>query len=253
MGGLMEGGGLGVRLLGGIPEGRPAGRVFGARAMSDGAPAKAEAGGKADGGEWWSNGGDPEVAEVERMWHERRFVEARGKMAALMPPHPLAKARIRRRMNARKRGEKPAPHHLKEKDEHAAEYHARISDATAVLHAARFLKALPPHLAGSPDHTDRLLAEAPRNSALNKFAVEARAPSFASAMALFQRTRNTGLVATNEWEHLTRVAELATWLHVRRQVDKEFYEKNVHGKVDADVFKALMPSHYGPEELKAVS
>merc|ERR1712224_198603 len=37
------------------------------------------------------------------------------------------------------------------------------------------------------------------------------------------------------------------------KVDKEFYEKNVHGKVDADVFKALMPSHYGPEELKAVS
>merc|ERR1719487_179087 len=36
-------------------------------------------------------------------------------------------------------------------------------------------------------------------------------------------------------------------------VDKEFYEKNVHGKVDAVVFKALMPSHYGPEELKAVS
>merc|ERR1719446_1606112 len=36
-------------------------------------------------------------------------------------------------------------------------------------------------------------------------------------------------------------------------VDKEFYEKNVHGKVDADVFKALMPSHYGPEDLKAVS
>merc|ERR1711937_703212 len=36
-------------------------------------------------------------------------------------------------------------------------------------------------------------------------------------------------------------------------VDKEFYEENVHGKVDADVFKALMPSHYGPEELKAVS
>merc|ERR1719352_1773656 len=37
------------------------------------------------------------------------------------------------------------------------------------------------------------------------------------------------------------------------KVDKEFYEKNVHGKVDADVFKALMPSNYGPEELKAVS
>merc|ERR1712149_130684 len=37
------------------------------------------------------------------------------------------------------------------------------------------------------------------------------------------------------------------------KVDKEFYEKNVHGKVDADVFKALMPSHYGPEDLKAVS
>merc|ERR1719161_2072954 len=37
------------------------------------------------------------------------------------------------------------------------------------------------------------------------------------------------------------------------KVDKEFYEKNVHGKVDADVFKALMLSHYGPEELKAVS
>merc|ERR1711937_527906 len=36
-------------------------------------------------------------------------------------------------------------------------------------------------------------------------------------------------------------------------VDKEFYEKNVHGKVDADVFKALMPSHYGPEDPKAVS
>merc|ERR1719301_187867 len=36
-------------------------------------------------------------------------------------------------------------------------------------------------------------------------------------------------------------------------VDQEFYIKNVHGKVDADVFKALMPSHYGPEELKAVS
>merc|ERR1712100_724270 len=36
-------------------------------------------------------------------------------------------------------------------------------------------------------------------------------------------------------------------------VDKEFYEKNVHGKVDADVFKSLMPAHYGPEELKAVS
>merc|ERR1712193_272996 len=37
------------------------------------------------------------------------------------------------------------------------------------------------------------------------------------------------------------------------KVDQEFYIKNVHGKVDADVFKALMPSHYGPEELKAVS
>merc|ERR1719313_2924773 len=37
------------------------------------------------------------------------------------------------------------------------------------------------------------------------------------------------------------------------KVDKEFYEKNVHGKVDADVFKALMPSNYGPNELKAVS
>merc|ERR1712193_598892 len=37
------------------------------------------------------------------------------------------------------------------------------------------------------------------------------------------------------------------------KVDKEFYEKNVHGKVDADVFKALCPSHYGPEDLKAVS
>jgi HAD superfamily hydrolase (TIGR01509 family) len=37
------------------------------------------------------------------------------------------------------------------------------------------------------------------------------------------------------------------------KVDKEFYIKNVHGKVDADVFKALMPSDYGPEELKAVS
>merc|ERR1719313_2750987 len=37
------------------------------------------------------------------------------------------------------------------------------------------------------------------------------------------------------------------------KVDKPFYEKNVHGKVDADVFQALMPSHYGPEELKAVS
>merc|ERR1711937_376814 len=37
------------------------------------------------------------------------------------------------------------------------------------------------------------------------------------------------------------------------QVDKEFYLKNVHGKVDKDVFKALMPAHYGPEELKAVS
>merc|ERR1719498_1217660 len=36
-------------------------------------------------------------------------------------------------------------------------------------------------------------------------------------------------------------------------VDQEFYIKNVHGKVDADVFKALMPSDYGPEELKAVS
>merc|ERR1719388_23906 len=37
------------------------------------------------------------------------------------------------------------------------------------------------------------------------------------------------------------------------KVDKEFYLKNVHGKVDKDVFKALMPAHYGPEELKAVS
>merc|ERR1719388_45348 len=37
------------------------------------------------------------------------------------------------------------------------------------------------------------------------------------------------------------------------KVDKEFYEKNVHGKVDKDVFKALCPSHYGPEDLKAVS
>merc|ERR1719172_556562 len=37
------------------------------------------------------------------------------------------------------------------------------------------------------------------------------------------------------------------------KVDQEFYIKNVHGKVDADVFKALMPSDYGPEELKAVS
>jgi beta-phosphoglucomutase-like phosphatase (HAD superfamily) len=37
------------------------------------------------------------------------------------------------------------------------------------------------------------------------------------------------------------------------KVDQEFYVKNVHGKVDADVFKALMPSHYGPKELKAVS
>merc|ERR1719247_2211426 len=37
------------------------------------------------------------------------------------------------------------------------------------------------------------------------------------------------------------------------KVDKEFYIKKVHGKVDADVFKALMPSNYGPEELKAVS
>jgi len=36
-------------------------------------------------------------------------------------------------------------------------------------------------------------------------------------------------------------------------VDQDFYIKNVHGKVDADVFKALMPSDYGPEELKAVS
>lgn len=37
------------------------------------------------------------------------------------------------------------------------------------------------------------------------------------------------------------------------EVDQPFYMKNVHGKVDADVFKALMPSDYGPEELKAVS
>jgi HAD superfamily hydrolase (TIGR01509 family) len=37
------------------------------------------------------------------------------------------------------------------------------------------------------------------------------------------------------------------------KVDQEFYIKNVHGKVDADVFKALMPKDYGPEELKAVS
>merc|ERR1711977_603863 len=37
------------------------------------------------------------------------------------------------------------------------------------------------------------------------------------------------------------------------EVDQPFYIKNVHGKVDADVFKALMPSDYGPEELKAVS
>merc|ERR1711985_3233 len=37
------------------------------------------------------------------------------------------------------------------------------------------------------------------------------------------------------------------------KVDKEFYLKNVHGKVDKDVFKALMPAHYGPEEFKAVS
>merc|ERR1719161_2142658 len=37
------------------------------------------------------------------------------------------------------------------------------------------------------------------------------------------------------------------------KVDQEFYLKNVHGKVDKDVFKALMPAHYGPEELKAVS
>jgi HAD superfamily hydrolase (TIGR01509 family) len=36
-------------------------------------------------------------------------------------------------------------------------------------------------------------------------------------------------------------------------VNQEFYIKNVHGKVDADVFKALMPSDYGPDELKAVS
>merc|ERR1719191_2296138 len=36
-------------------------------------------------------------------------------------------------------------------------------------------------------------------------------------------------------------------------VDQAFYMKNVHGKVDADVFKALMPSDYGPKELKAVS
>jgi HAD superfamily hydrolase (TIGR01509 family) len=37
------------------------------------------------------------------------------------------------------------------------------------------------------------------------------------------------------------------------EVDQAFYIKNVHGKVDADVFKALMPSDYGPDELRAVS
>lgn len=36
-------------------------------------------------------------------------------------------------------------------------------------------------------------------------------------------------------------------------VDKDFYMNNVHGKVDLDVFRALMPSHYGMEELAAVS
>eukprot|EP00401_Gymnodinium_catenatum_P066505 CAMPEP_0117617980 /NCGR_PEP_ID=MMETSP0784-20121206/85865_1 /TAXON_ID=39447 /ORGANISM="" /LENGTH=347 /DNA_ID=CAMNT_0005421825 /DNA_START=70 /DNA_END=1114 /DNA_ORIENTATION=+ len=37
------------------------------------------------------------------------------------------------------------------------------------------------------------------------------------------------------------------------EVDEEFYAKNVHGKVDADVFRSLLPKESTPEELLAVS
>ena len=36
-------------------------------------------------------------------------------------------------------------------------------------------------------------------------------------------------------------------------VTREWYEENVHGRVDADVFRALMPSSYGEDELREAS